>query len=74
MSATYSHLVNYLQKTIHEWHKKLGPTIKLYMGTETWIFIADPVLAHKVLVTHATATSFRPHSHSASSVYSRNKQ
>ncbi|KAI7891882.1 cytochrome P450 [Mucor mucedo] len=50
-------------KTVEEWHRQLGPIIKLYLGVQTWIMIADPILAHKVFVTNSAKTSFRPKSH-----------
>jgi hypothetical protein len=39
-------------KTVEEWHNKLGPIIKLYMGVQTWIVVADPILSHKIFVTN----------------------
>lgn len=50
-------------KTVEKWHNQLGPIIKLYMGTQIWIMVADPVLAHKIFVTNSSKTSFRPSSH-----------
>lgn len=49
--------------TVHTWHQQLGPIIQLQMGVQTWIMVADPVLAHKIMVLHGTKTSFRPYSH-----------
>jgi hypothetical protein len=48
-------------KKISEWHRELGPIIKLQMGVKTWVLVDDPVLAHKIFVTHGTQTSFRPY-------------
>ncbi|GAA5805858.1 hypothetical protein HPULCUR_011384 [Helicostylum pulchrum] len=57
-------------RTIAAWHKELGPIIKLHMGAITWVTISDPVLAHKIFVTHGAETSYRPHSTFAYDYYS----
>lgn len=49
-------------KNISEWHREFGPIIKLFMGAQTWISVDDPILAHKIFVTHGIETSYRPHS------------
>lgn len=49
-------------KKISEWHRELGPILKLQMGVHTWILVEDRLLAQKIFVTHGTETSFRPHS------------
>ncbi|CEP19556.1 hypothetical protein [Parasitella parasitica] len=46
-------------RTVSEWHRELGPIIKLQMGRRTWIVVDDPVLAHKIFVTHGADTSYR---------------
>lgn len=48
-------------KTMSEWHRELGPIIKLKMGIRTFIVVDDPELAHKIFVTHGAATSYRPY-------------
>lgn len=57
-------------RRISEWHKKFGPIIKLFLGAQTWISVDDPVLAHKIFVTHGIETSYRPHSTFAYYYYS----
>lgn len=57
-------------KTVKQWHKECGPIIKLNMGRRIWIMIDDPVLAHKIFVTHGASTSFRPYSNFAHKLYS----
>lgn len=57
-------------KTISKWHKKYGPILQMHMGAQTWISVDDPVLAHKIFVTHGVETSFRPHSTYAYYYYS----
>lgn len=57
-------------RTIAAWHKELGPIIKLHMGAITWVTVSDPVLAHKIFVTHGAETSYRPHSTFAFDYYS----
>lgn len=47
-------------KTVSEWHKKLGPILNLRMGSQNWIMIDDPILAHKIFVTNGAETSYRP--------------
>ncbi|KAG2200914.1 hypothetical protein INT47_003149 [Mucor saturninus] len=49
--------------TVHAWHQELGPIIQLNMGVQTWIMVADPVLAHKIMVVNGTKSAFRPYSH-----------
>ncbi|KAL9555452.1 hypothetical protein PS6_002840 [Mucor atramentarius] len=57
-------------KKLIEWHKALGPIIKIHMGKQIWVLVDDPELAHKIFVTHGTETSFRPYSTYASEHYS----
>ncbi|KAI7889067.1 cytochrome P450 [Mucor mucedo] len=57
-------------ETISKWHEKYGPIIKMYMGAQTWISVDDPILAHKIFVTHGVETSYRPHSTYAYYYYS----
>ncbi|EPB82552.1 hypothetical protein HMPREF1544_10714 [Mucor circinelloides 1006PhL] len=49
-------------KAVSEWHRELGPIIKIKMGCQDWYTIDDPFLAHKIFVTHGANTSFRPYS------------
>lgn len=46
---------------LSEWHKEAGHIMKLKMGIQTWILIDDPILAHKVFVTHGVNSSHRYH-------------
>lgn len=46
--------------TIAQWHSELGPIIKIRMGVQIWIMVADPALAHKIFVTNGAETSHRP--------------
>lgn len=57
-------------RQITEWHKELGHIFKLRMGIQTWILIDDPLLAHKIFVTHGAEASNRPHSTFAYEYYS----
>ncbi|KAI7873245.1 cytochrome P450 [Mucor mucedo] len=57
-------------KKITQWHKEVGHIFKLDMGIQTWILIDDPLLAHKIFVTHGVASSDRPHSTFAYEYYS----
>ncbi|CEP11847.1 hypothetical protein [Parasitella parasitica] len=57
-------------KQLVEWHKELGPIIKIHMGKQIWILVDDPELAHKIFVSHGAETSFRPYSTYASEHYS----
>lgn len=49
-------------RTVSEWHRQLGPLIKIRMGRQLWHICDDPYLAHKIFVTHGANTSFRPYS------------
>ena len=49
-------------RTVSKWHQELGPIIKLKMGCRIWIVLDDPILAHKIFVTHGVDTSYRPYS------------
>ncbi|GAN11298.1 ribosomal protein S1 [Mucor ambiguus] len=57
-------------KRIIQWHKELGPIIKIHPGQQTWVLVSSPELAHKIFVTHGSETSFRPYSTYASEHYS----
>lgn len=57
--------------TVHKWHEQLGPIIKLHMGVQTWIMVADPILAQKILVLHGTKSAFRPYSHFSYHIHSK---
>lgn len=57
-------------KKLVEWHKELGPIIKVHMGKQIWVLVDDPELAHRIFVTHGAETSFRPYSTYASEHYS----
>ncbi|KAI7879547.1 cytochrome P450 [Mucor mucedo] len=57
-------------KKITQWHKEAGHIFKLDMGIQTWILIDDPLLAHKIFVTHGVDSSDRPHSTFAHEYYS----
>ncbi|KAF1803476.1 cytochrome P450 [Mucor lusitanicus] len=56
--------------TVRQWHKECGPIIKMKLGKRVWITIADPVLAHKVLVTHGAQTAYRPHTNFSHKLFS----
>ncbi|KAI8334327.1 cytochrome P450 [Chlamydoabsidia padenii] len=46
--------------TVNQWTKELGPLIQLKMGTQTWVIISDPYIAHDIFVTNGAVTSDRP--------------
>lgn len=46
-------------RTIAKWHDDLGPIIKTRLGVKTFISISEPRLAHKVLTSLGSKTSFR---------------
>ncbi|KAI8982678.1 cytochrome P450 [Pilobolus umbonatus] len=45
---------------IMDWHRKNGPIVHFRMGVQHWVSISDPLLAHKVFVTHGAESSSRP--------------
>ncbi|KAF1806535.1 cytochrome P450 [Mucor lusitanicus] len=57
-------------ETISKWHRELGPILNIKMGCQTWISLTDPVLAHKVFVTHGANTSFRAYTTYSHEYYS----
>ncbi|KAI9486152.1 MAG: cytochrome P450 [Benjaminiella poitrasii] len=46
---------------ITEWHRQLGPILRIRMGVQNWVFISDPYIAHDVFVSQGTLTSGRPY-------------
>ncbi|CAO3632019.1 unnamed protein product [Mucor hiemalis] len=50
----------HLERSLAKWHKETGPIIKLQFGVQSWVFIADATLAHKIFVTNGTKSSGRP--------------
>lgn len=49
-----------LEKKLMRWHKQLGPIINLQFGVQSWMFISDPILAHKIFVVNGAKSSGRP--------------
>jgi hypothetical protein len=45
---------------ITEWHRKLGPILRIKMGIQDWVFISDPNIAHDIFVSQGAITSGRP--------------
>lgn len=45
---------------ITEWHRKLGPILRIKMGVQDWVFISDPNIAHDIFVSQGAITSGRP--------------
>ncbi|KAI7904795.1 cytochrome P450 [Cokeromyces recurvatus] len=46
---------------ITEWHRQLGPILRIQMGVQDWVFISDPYMAHDLFATQGTITSGRPY-------------
>ncbi|KAI8334328.1 cytochrome P450 [Chlamydoabsidia padenii] len=46
--------------TLTQWNKELGPLLRLKMGNQNWVVIADPYIAHEIFVTNGAVTSDRP--------------
>ncbi|KAG2230874.1 hypothetical protein INT48_003037 [Thamnidium elegans] len=46
---------------ITEWHKELGPILKVKMGVQDWVFISDPMIAQEIMATQGAITSGRPY-------------
>lgn len=59
-------------RKVAEWHKELGPILKLKMGSKTWIMLDDPVLAQKIFVSRGADTSERPYSNYTQNIYGMN--
>lgn len=59
-------------RKVAEWHRELGPILKLKMGRQTWITLDDPVLAHKIFVSRGVQTSERPFSGFSYEIYGMN--
>jgi hypothetical protein len=45
---------------ITEWHRELGPILKIKMGVQEWIFIGDPIAAQELFATQGIITAGRP--------------
>jgi hypothetical protein len=62
-------------RQIGKWHDELNsPIIKVKMGVQEWIMIADPYLAHKIFVTNGAHTSARPFNTFCTTLYSCNQK
>lgn len=46
-------------RTIATWHNDLGPILKLQFGVLKWISISEPKLAHKLLASLGSKSSYR---------------
>jgi hypothetical protein len=46
---------------IAEWHRELGPIIKIKMGVQNWVFVSDPKMAQDIFSSMGTITSGRPY-------------
>jgi hypothetical protein len=46
---------------ITEWHKELGPILRVKIGVQDWIFIGDSTMAHDIFTLEANLTSYRPY-------------
>ncbi|KAI8982595.1 cytochrome P450 [Pilobolus umbonatus] len=49
-------------KASKDWHSRYGPLVRIRMGVQNWLFVGDPLLAHKLFVIHGAVTSSRPRS------------
>lgn len=45
---------------ITEWHRELGPIIRVKMGVQDWVFISDPIIAQDIFAAQGAITSDRP--------------
>lgn len=48
-------------RKVTEWHKELGPILKVKMGTEDWVFISQADMAHNIFTWDENLTSKSPH-------------
>ncbi|KAL7326998.1 hypothetical protein PS15p_209253 [Mucor circinelloides] len=48
-------------RKITEWHKELGPILKVKMGAEDWVFISQADMAHDIFTWEENLTSKSPH-------------
>ncbi|KAL0137876.1 cytochrome P450 [Mucor lusitanicus] len=46
---------------IAEWHKELGPILRVKMGSEDWIYVADAGMAHELFALEDNLESSSPH-------------
>lgn len=61
-------------KQITKWHKETGPIYKINVGTQLWILISDPNLAHDVFVKAGSSTSSRPYHRFSVDIYGKNNR
>ncbi|KAI9279669.1 cytochrome P450 [Sporodiniella umbellata] len=45
---------------VTQWHKELGPIFKIKVGSQNWVFLGEPEIAHEILFSKGSATSGRP--------------
>ncbi|KAI9282559.1 hypothetical protein BY458DRAFT_124822 [Sporodiniella umbellata] len=57
---------------IQEWQKKVGPIFKLKMGSQLWIMIDDPYLAHDIFVSAGSTTSSRSYQYFLTKIHALN--
>ncbi|KAL0095609.1 hypothetical protein J3Q64DRAFT_1712018 [Phycomyces blakesleeanus] len=56
---------------IDEWHKELGPIIQLQVGSQVWVVVSNPHLAHELFTLRGSVTSARPSHFYFMDIYSR---
>ncbi|OAD05122.1 CYP5206 protein [Mucor lusitanicus CBS 277.49] len=52
----------------------IGPLYQLQLGSQTWIMIADPIIAHEIFVKQGSKSSSRPYHTFAVKIYGRNNR
>lgn len=60
-------------RKIAEWHKELGPIVRVKMGVEDWIYVADAGMAHDLFTSEDSLTSSSPHFMCEDAIYSGKK-
>ncbi|KAI9282733.1 cytochrome P450 [Sporodiniella umbellata] len=67
----FSLIVSPLKQTLR-WHEQTGSIYKLQVGSQLWIMVGDPFLAHDIFVKSGSSTSSRPYNRFATETYSKN--
>jgi hypothetical protein len=52
----------------------IGPLFQLQMGTQRWIMVADPFIAHELFVNQSSKCSSPPYHTFSAKIYSKNNR
>ncbi|CAO3592834.1 unnamed protein product [Absidia cylindrospora] len=59
---------------IHQWHQEYGSLLRLKMGSQDWLLIADPYYAHELFTKHDNEPMTRPYHRFVDEYYSKQRR